>query len=219
MEEKKKNGNGCIIAFVVIFAILALIFCIIMLKDSLVSKSIDTGKVIDNKQIIKFAEKEVKQKLRYPETAKFQKEEIIGKKGNVSVVSLYSVSDDKNHEEGRMKFVIGVENDNGQLKMVNIATNEGTCNTDVAEEFEKLTKEKKYDEIYDNLFSTTLKNKVLKNDFISYDLNLDESNTVATPTVDNNNYLKYITTVTRDKNGQMWLMRIKNGMIYEFDKI
>lgn len=217
--EEKKDGNGCIIAFVVIFAIIALIFCIQMIKDSYFSKSVNTGKTIDDKEIIRFAEKEVKQKLRYPETAKFQKEEIIGKKGNVSVVRLYSVSDDKNHEEGRVKFVIGIENNNGELKMVNIATNEDTCHIDVAEEFEKLIEEKKYEEIYDNLFSTTLKNKLLKSDFISYDLDLAESNTVANPSVDNNNYLESVTTVTRDKNGQLWLMKIKNGMIYEFDNI
>lgn len=217
--EEKKDGNGCIIAFVVIFAIIALIFCISMIKDSYFSKSVNTGKTIDDKEIIRFAEKEVKQKLRYPETAKFQKEEIIGKKGNVSVVRLYSVSDDKNHEEGRVKFVIGIENNNGELNMVNIATNEDTCHIDVAEEFEKLIEEKKYEEIYDNLFSTTLKNKLLKSDFISYDLDLAESNTVANPSVDNNNYLESVTTVTRDKNGQLWLMKIKNGMIYEFDNI
>ncbi len=210
MEEKKNKTSGCAVAFVIILCIIIIMPFIMSVKDS---------KKVSNEEVINFAKEQVKQKLRYPSTAKFQKEEIIGNEDNKYVVSMYSVSEDKNHEEGRVRFIVGIKNNNGILNMFNIATNEDTCHIDVVEEFEDLVAQKKYSEIYDNLFSSTLKNKLSKSDFISYDLNLAESNTVATPTVDNNNYLKYVTTVTRDKNGQLWLMRIKNGMIYEFDKV
>lgn len=210
MEEKKNNSNGCVIVF-------GIILCIIIVIPFIMSV-INSRKVTDE-EVISFAKEEVKQKLRYPSTAKFQNAEIIGNEDDKYVVSMYSVSKDKNYEEGRLRFIVGVENNKGILNMFNIATNEDTCNVDVAEEFEDLVAQRKYSEIYDNLFSSTLKSKLSKSDFISYNLDFMDSNTEATPTTDSDNYLKYVTTITIDKNGQSWLMKIKNGMIYEFDKI
>lgn len=176
-------------------------------------------KEISDNDIIDFAKEEAKKKLRYPETVKFQKEEIIGREKDIYVVSLFSVSDDLNKEEGRLKFVVGMKKNKKQLELVNIATNNDTCNTDVAKEFEELVSQKKYTEIYDNLFATTLKKRLPKSEFANYNLDLSGSKTDAEPTVDSNNYLKYVTASIIDKKGQHWVMIIKNGMIYNFSKI
>lgn len=177
------------------------------------------NKEFTNEEIIEFAKSEIKKKLRYPDTVIFQKNEILGKEDNKFVVSIYSISQDKNYEEGRMKFVLGIKNNKGILETYQIATNEQTCNNDVAEEFEMLVKEKKYDEIYENLFANVLKNKLSKTDFINYNLDLTDSKVTAEPNVDSNNYLKYITTTIKDKDGQYWIIIIKNGMIYSFSKV
>lgn len=219
MEEKDISKDWRLWLGVIATAIIISIGVIYLNRNIPKQVASTSTEQISDEDIIEFAKEEIKKKLRYPDTAKFQKEEIIGKEGNKSVVNMYCISDDRNHEEGRMQFVLGIKNNNGRLETLNIGTNEQTCNTDVAKEFEDLVNEKKYSEIYDNLFSNTLKNKLSKSDFINYNLDLSGSKTEAKPNVDSNNYLKYVTTVTIDKDGQYWTMMIKNGMIYNFSKV
>lgn len=208
MEEKKNNSNGCVIVFVIIFCLIIIIPFIMSVKDS---------KKVTDEEIISFAEEEVKQRLRYPSTAKFQNEEIIGNEDNKYVVSMYSVSEDKNHEEGRVKFIVGIENSNGILSMFNIATNEDTCHIDVAEEFEKLANEKKYDEIYDNLFCSKLKETLSREKFKNYNLNLTYCTVDAKANANTDNYLQYVTVTIKNKiTDKQWILTIKNGMIYNF---
>lgn len=230
-----KRGKFFIILAIFIILLLILIGLFMEIlnnatgKNTEVSKNVDEAissndnltqnKKINDTEILTFAESEVKKKLRHSEDVVFQDEEIIGRQDNQFVVSIYSISKDKNNEEGRLHFVIGIQNDKGNLKTFNIATNQDSCNIDVAEEFENLVSEKKYDLIYDNLFASLLKERLSKQEFINYNLDLTNSKVDAKPEVDSNNYLKYITTTIKDKNGQYWIMIIKNGMIYSFSKV
>lgn len=230
-----KQGKLFIILAILIILLLILVGLFIEILNNATRKNIEVSKNVaetinsnDNSnqnkeitdaEILAFAESEVKKKLRHPEDVIFQNEEIIGRQDNQFVVSVYSISKDKNNEEGRLHFVMGIQNDKGNLKTFNIATNQDSCNVDVAEEFENLVSEKKYDLIYENLFASLLKEKLSKQEFVNYNLDLTNSKVEAKPEVDSNNYLKYITTTIKDKNGQYWIMIIKNGMIYSFSKV
>lgn len=226
MSKHSKNILNNWKLWVAVLAIVGLIFiAIIAVCENQTENASNMGKIEENKkqftdqEIIEFAKSEIKKKLRYPETVIFQNEQILETENNKTVVSIYSVSDDKNHEEGRMKFVLGIEDNKGKLQMFNIATNEDTSTTDVCKEFEELVNKGKYEEVYNNLFSSTLKKRLTVEEFGNYNLNLEGHIATATPKVNSNGYLEYVTTTIKDKNGQYWIIIFKNGMIYSFSKV
>lgn len=214
--KDKKVQIIIIIAVALIVIVLAWGISKTLETDTVSSEKVEIKKEITDNDIIEFAKNEIKKKLRHPETARFQKEEILGKEDNKIVVSIYSVSDDKNNEEGRLHFVLGIKNNKNILEMFNIATNEDTCNADVAEEFERLMKINDYEQIYNQLFTTNLKKQITLEEFKGYKINMYAAENVTANLLADNSIL---TSFYDSINKKSYIITIKNGMIIKIQQV
>lgn len=172
-------------------------------------------KKITDEEIIEFAKEEIKKKLRYPETARFKLKKLDREQWK-SLVDIYSISKDTEGDEGRLEFVVRIEETNNGLKYVEMGSNNDTCNVDVAKEFEQLMKNCDHEQVYNELFTSNLKKKIKLEEFKSYGINMYATEHVTADRLADNSIL---TSFYDSINRKSYLVTIKNGMITKFQQV
>ena len=223
MGEKNKNmlmdwKLWIIIATIfIIVLVIALIINDSYKKVSLssIAKIENTKNEITNEEIIEFAKDEIKKKLIDPETAIFKLKELQRNKGQC-LVDIYSISKDKEGNEGRLEFAVRIEENNNELRYIDMGSNKDTCDVDMAEEFEKLMKNCNYEQVYNELFTTNLKEQINLETFKNYKINMYAAERAnAIQLADNSILVSFYDSVNR----KSYLITIKNGMITKFQQV
>lgn len=223
MEKKNDNATNAFYVFlgIVVLIIIAGAIWIFMPKENNETKEVssqiknENNKDIADKDVIKFAEEEIKKKLRYPDTARFKLKEL-RREQKQCLVDIYSISEDAEGNEGRLEFAVRIEETKNGLKYIDMGSNNDTCNIELAEEFERLMKNCDYEQVYNELFTTNLKQQIELEKFKGYKINMYAAEYATANVLADNSIL---TSFYDSVNKKSYLVTIKNGMITKFQQV